>query len=75
MNIIARLESDLSYYWFGCFNGISTFLGHLILKTSFEKNSSGTIQPIAGGMCVHAFPKGICSKVNVIVYLEFEFAY
>ena len=24
---------------------------------------------------VHTFPKGICPKVNVIAWLEFEFAY
>ena len=30
------------------FNGISTFLGYLMPNPSFYKNSSGTIQPIAG---------------------------
>ena len=30
------------------FNGISTFVGYLMPKPSFEKNSSVTIQPIAG---------------------------
>ena len=45
-------------------------------KSSFLKNSSGAILPIArrirGG---HTFPKGICLKVKVIVRLEFEIAY
>ena len=30
-------------FWFLCFNAISTFLGYLMPKPSFEKNSSGTI--------------------------------
>ena len=31
-----------------CFNGISTIVGYLMLKQSFQ-NSNGTIQPIAEG--------------------------
>ena len=30
------------------FNCISTLMGYLMLKPFLEKNSSGTIQPIAG---------------------------
>ena len=30
-------------YWFGWFNGISTFVGYLIPMPSFQKNSNGTI--------------------------------
>ena len=40
------------------------------------KNSSGTIQPIAGRIRgSNTFPKGICPKVNVIARLEYELAY
>ena len=58
------------------FNGISTFLGYLMPKLSFSKNSCGTIKPIAGRIkwFIH-FPNGICPKVNVVVQLEFELAY
>ena len=47
-----------------------------MLKLFSKKNSSGTIQPIAGRISgVHTFPKGICPKVNVIARLVFELAY
>ena len=49
-NICIRTGLQCVYHmtetWFGLvslFNGISTFLGYLIPKPSFEKNSSGTI--------------------------------
>ena len=32
------------------FNGISTFMGYLMPKSSFFKNSSGTFLPLAGGI-------------------------
>ena len=32
-------------------------------------------KPMLGDKRVHAFPKGICPKVNVIAWLEFEPAY
>ena len=32
------------------FNGISTFVGHIMLKPSLEKSSSDTIVPMAEGM-------------------------
>ena len=49
-------------------------MGYLIPKPSLY-NSSDTILPIAGRMKgVHAFPKGICPKVNIIAHLEFELA-
>ena len=37
------------------FNGISTYVGYLMPKPSFKKNSSGTIRPIED-KGVHAFP-------------------
>ena len=41
-----------------------------------KKNCRDTIQPIVGGnKGVHAFSKGISSKVNVITWLEFELVY
>ena len=54
------------------FNGISTFVGHLMPKPFSKKNSSGTIWEDKG---VHTFPKGICPKVNVIAQLEYKLAY
>ena len=61
--------------WFLCFNGISTFVDYLMPKPSFKKNNSDAIYPITGRIGgVHTFPKGICPKVNVIAWLEFELA-
>ena len=57
------------------FNGISTFLGYLIPKPSFWKNSNDTIQPISGREAVHAFPEDIGPKVNKMARLESELAY
>ena len=52
---------------FGYFNGISTFVGYLMPKSPFLKNSNGTILTYkCEDMEVHAFPKGIYPKVNVI---------
>ena len=45
------------------FNGISTFMGYLMLKLSLQKNSSSTIEPIAP-KSIHIFPKIIDPKVN-----------
>ena len=61
------------------FNGISTFMGHLMPKPSLQKNNSETISPISkrihkGGE-VHIFPKGISPKVNQLVRLMFELTY
>ena len=63
--------------WVGSlFSGISTFVGYLIPEPFFKKNCRSTIKPIDGGdKAVHAFPKCICPKVNVIARLEFELAY
>ena len=46
------------------FNGISTFVCYLMPKLSLQKDSSRTIQPIAGGI-----------KMDIITRLEFELAY
>ena len=44
-------------------------------KPFLLKNSSGSSQPIAGGIkWGHTFPNGISPKVNVIVRLEVEHA-
>ena len=47
-----KKEWDMRYsfiiVWFLCFNGISTTLGYLMPNPFSEKNSSSTIQPIAG---------------------------
>ena len=44
-----------------------------MLKSQFSKNNTGTIKRRAGG--VHAFPKCICLKLNVIAQMELEIAY
>ena len=55
------------------FNGISTFESYLIQKLYLQINSSSTIYTHSwGNKSVHAFPKGISLKVNVIVQLKFE---
>ena len=56
--------------------GISLFMGYLMSKPTVSKNSGSTIYSIAeGNQRVHTLPKGMRSKVNVIVRLEFELAY
>ena len=59
------------------FNGISAFMGYVMPKPYFYKNSNGTIQPIDcdGDKRVHTFPKNISPNVSVMVRLEFELAY
>ena len=54
------------------FNEISTFVGYLMPKPSFEKNRSSTSWEYKG---VHAFAEGMCLKVNIIVRLKFELEY
>ena len=49
---------------FFLFNGISTFVDYLMAKPLLPEEQG-----------VHTFPKGICQKVNVIAWLEFELAY
>ena len=57
------------------FNGISTFVGHLMPKLSL-KNISSSIQSITCEVRgFYTFPKSISSKVNVILWLEFEIVY
>ena len=41
---------DKERWWFGLFNGISTFMGYLISNPSLKKNSSDTNYLIAGGI-------------------------
>ena len=64
--------------WFtvvSLFNGISTFGGYLRPKQSW-KNSGGTVELITRRIKGFIpFPKGICSKMNVIARLGFELAY
>ena len=43
---------EVNFFFIGSFylfNGILTFVGYLIPNLSLYKDSSGTIQPIAGG--------------------------
>ena len=56
-------------------NGISTFMIYVKQNTSFLENMLDSIWPISGEEEVHAFPKGISPKVNVITQLEVELAY
>ena len=49
------------------FNGISTFISYSIPKPPILKDTSDTIEHIAGGKKrVHSFPMCLSSKVNVI---------
>ena len=60
---------------FYLFEGISNFVGDLMPKPSFYKNSSDNIQSIAcGENRIHTFSKGISPKVDVIKQLAFELA-
>ena len=50
-----NIDKKLSYFpiklvWFLCFNGISIFMGYLMPTPSFQKNISGTTEPIARGI-------------------------
>ena len=66
-------REQFSLVWFLCFKGLLIIEGYLKPNSSLWKNSSGIIQPIAGrDWGVHAFPKFISPKVNVILRLEFE---
>ena len=78
MNRVAILICTTSKVWFGLvssFNGISTFVGYLMLKPSLKKNRSHVTWPTAREIRGHSFPKCISLKVNMIVRLEFELAY
>ena len=58
------------------FNCLWTFVGYSMSNPYLEKNSSGTIYPIAWeNKGVHAFPKHISLKVNIITWVDFKFAY
>ena len=55
------------------FNGISTFLGNLMCKSSLQKWYYWTNN--WENKTVHTFPKGFSLEVNVIARLELEPAY
>ena len=62
------------FVWFGflpLFNGISTFVGQLMLQPSLYKGSCGTIQPMAK----EEIRASIRLKVNVIERLVFKLAF
>ena len=66
----------MEYGLVSLFNGISTFVGYLMPKPFFKKNSSGTYLTHSWeDKGVHGLHKGICLKVNVITRLEYELAY
>ena len=73
--ILINISWSHPLLWFclvSLFNGISTFLGYLMPNQSSKKNYLTHRWEDKG---VHTFPKGICLKVNIIVWLEFELAY
>ena len=58
------------------FNGLSTFLGYLMPKSILlEEQQWCYLNDSMKDNEVHAFPKGICPKVNVIARVGFEHAY
>ena len=72
-NPVLPLNNDLV----SLMNGISTFVGYLMLYLSVQKNTCGTILSIAGVVLkeFYSFPEGFSPKVNVIAWQEFELAY
>ena len=68
-------EREREMIWFLCLIACQLFGGGLLPKPSSKKNRSITIEFIVNGKGIHAFPKGISSKVNVIAQLEFKHAY
>ena len=57
------------------FNGISTFMGYLMLKPSFRRTAVILSNPyIWESKRVHTFSKGISPTMNEIKWLEFELA-
>ena len=57
------------------FNGISTFEGYLMLSCLCRRLEVVLFSQALGNTEVRIFPLGICPKVNVIAWLEFELAY
>ena len=71
-----KLFMTFLFSFVSLFSGITTFVGYLMLKPSFEKNISCNIWPIVGRIKrIHTLPKSIFSKVNVIARLYFELTY
>ena len=74
-----KMHLNLHYFILWClvspFNGMSTFMGYLILKPSLSKNSISIIQLIVGDKSVLTFLKNICPKVQIIARLLIELAY
>ena len=58
------------------FNGISILVGYLISRLFLRRKVVVLFNREGGGgnKRVHIFHKGICSRVNVMAWLEFEFA-
>ena len=49
MSMFESTQENFAYVFFlSFFNGISTFVGYLMPKPFFKKNSIGTISPITG---------------------------
>ena len=63
--ILQPQSTGSSYGLVNLFNGVSTFMGYLILRPPLQKDSSSDILPIAG-------QKSISPKVILIAQLEFE---
>ena len=66
----------LCFFWGGV-NGISIFMGYLMLNSSLQLDSNGTHQ--LGGRIKEIirdfFPIGICSRLNVLTQMNFVLAY
>ena len=63
----SRFSENLKNGLLSLFNGISTFVGYLMPKSSYLTDR--------GDKRVHIFPKSIYPKVDVIARLEFELVY
>ena len=84
MTILARVVSNpnngrsrevwFGLVWFLCFKDLSTIIGYA-KAILLEEQKCYYLTHNWGDQGVHAFPKGICLKVNVIARLDFELAY
>ena len=71
-----KSEKESRFGLVSLFNGISTFVGYFNAEAILlEEQSWYYLTHSWEDKGVHTFPKGICPKVNVIAWLEYELAY
>ena len=71
-----HINNASKYFWLGFFvNDAATFRGLSKLKPILQKDSSGTILPIAVGVIRYFIQFAKVQVLKLIVWLEFLFAY